>query len=137
MDARWDTLTNAEKKAYFRAKVGENPERVTRHFRLDTVRYPFLDGTLDVELSGNWELRSRPFESLEEATAAMREMRKLTGKSAQGFHLHLRDNGVEWFADGNPGVPAESVDARVFGQEGQKWQKVKMTEIWNLSVKTR
>ena len=95
-NARWDTMSDAEKLQYYREKVGTNRSAVPQHFDLDLERYPFLDPNWKVEGTGNWEIRSLPMESIEETANRMREVKKLTGTSAKGFHLHMRDNGVDW-----------------------------------------
>jgi len=95
-NARWDTMSKAEKAAYYDLKVGTNRSSVPQHFDLDLQRFPFLDPNWKVEGTGNWEIRSLPMESVGETTDRMREMKKLTGRSGKGFHLHMRDNGVDW-----------------------------------------
>ncbi|MBL4846349.1 MAG: amidoligase family protein, partial [Planctomycetes bacterium] len=95
-NARWDTMSDPEKYSYYREKVGADRKSVPTHFNLDLVKYPFLDPNWKVEYTGNWEIRSLPFESVGETTDRMREVKALAGKSAKGFHLHMRDNGVDW-----------------------------------------
>ena len=95
-NARWDTMSDAEKYEYYRATVGTNRSAVPQHFNLDLERFPFLDPNWKVEGTGNWEIRSLPMESVEETANRMREVKALTGQSAKGFHLHMRDNGVDW-----------------------------------------
>jgi hypothetical protein len=96
VNARWDTMTDAQKMQHYRETVGSNRSSVPQHFNLDLQKYPFLDPNWKVEGTGNWEIRSLPFESLKETTDYMRLVKKLTGKSGKGFHLHMRDNGVDW-----------------------------------------
>jgi DNA uptake protein ComE-like DNA-binding protein len=91
----WDSKTFEQKKAYYRQTVGNNPDEIEYHFEPDT-RIKWLDPYWYVEGTGNWEIHSKVFDNLAEATAAMREAVKLTGKSGQGFHLHMRDNAPDW-----------------------------------------
>ncbi|MGE0710454.1 MAG: hypothetical protein AB7N76_09940 [Planctomycetota bacterium] len=96
VNARWDTMSDGEKLEYYRSTVGTNRSSVPQFFDLDLERYPFLDPNWKVEGTGNWEIRSKPVESIAEITGYMREVKKLTGQSGKGFHLHMRDNGVDW-----------------------------------------
>ena len=94
--ARWARMSMAEKIAYYNQVVGSNHRAASTHFRVDTRVAPWLDGTMKVEASGNWEVRSRPFESIGEATDRMREIRRMTQGDGKGFHLHMRDNNPNW-----------------------------------------
>ncbi|HBP18683.1 MAG TPA: hypothetical protein DEA08_12965 [Planctomycetes bacterium] len=96
VNSRWDTMTDSQKAEYYRQKVGADRHAVKQHFELDLQRFPFLDPNWKVEGTGNWEIRSKPVESISEITAYMRQVKELTGKSGKGFHLHMRDNGADW-----------------------------------------
>ena len=96
VNARWDTMSDAEKRAYYREVVGENHRSVKNHFNLDTEKHKWLNDYWYVEGSGNWEIHSNVHENLKEATDAMRTAKTLTGESGKGFHLHMRDNAPDW-----------------------------------------
>ena len=89
---RWETLSDSQKKGYYRRVIGSDRKAVPEYFDLDTETFEFLDKSWKVEGTGNWEIRSVPFESMEEAAERMREVKRLTGTSGKGFHLHMRDN---------------------------------------------
>ncbi|RMG08486.1 MAG: hypothetical protein D6731_21785 [Planctomycetota bacterium] len=94
VDARWDGMSEAERRAYYEQVVGNNHRSVQEHFRPNPA-VEWLDPYWYVEGTGNWEIHSKVFESVDEVARAMREAKRLTRGSAKGFHLHLRDNGVD------------------------------------------
>lgn len=95
-DARWDSMSDSERRAYYNEKVGQNHSSVKSHFKLDTAKNKWLNDYWYVEGSGNWEIHSNVQENLKAATDAMATAKELTGKSAKGFHLHMRDNAPDW-----------------------------------------
>ncbi|RMG07446.1 MAG: hypothetical protein D6731_23750, partial [Planctomycetota bacterium] len=95
VDARWDSMSKAEKKAYFDRVVGENHSSVKTHFKPDPNLW-WLDPYWYVEATGNWEIHSKVFESVDEVIRGMREAKALTETSGKGFHLHMRDNAPDW-----------------------------------------
>ncbi|HBP23115.1 MAG TPA: hypothetical protein DEA08_35750 [Planctomycetes bacterium] len=95
-NARWDTMSEAQRRAYYDSVVGSNHSSVKEHFKLDTQRHSWLSDYWYVEGSGNWEIHSNVLENLKESTDAMRRAKELTGKSGKGFHLHMRDNAPDW-----------------------------------------
>ncbi len=96
VDARWDSMSKADKRAYYERVVGENHSSVKSHFEVDTAKHRWLDPYWYVEGTGNWEIHSRVMKGVGEITDAMRTAKELTGQSGKGFHLHMRDNKPDW-----------------------------------------
>lgn len=51
---------------------------------------PFLDGTLDQELDGNKEVRTKPTKSLQEMAIQIQYMRDMLGTTLKSIHRHQR-----------------------------------------------
>ena len=59
-----------------------------KKLRLD--RFPFLDGTVDLEDTGNVEVRSKPTQVLSDAIHQMQTLRDVVKRDVAGYHLHMR-----------------------------------------------
>jgi DNA uptake protein ComE-like DNA-binding protein len=94
VDARWDSMNDTERRAHF-DRVVTSDSAVKSHFKPDPALW-WLDPYWYVEGTGNWEIHSKVFESVDEIIRGMREAKNLTGKSGKGFHLHMRDNAPDW-----------------------------------------
>ena len=68
VDARWDSMTKAQKKAYYN-EVVTSPSLVESFFKPDPALW-WLDPYWYVEGTGNWEIHSKVFESVDESSFA-------------------------------------------------------------------
>ncbi len=94
VDAQWDSMNEAEKRGHF-DRVVTSDSQVKSHFKPDPALW-WLDPYWYVEATGNWEIHSKVFESVDEIIRGMREAKRLTDRSGKGFHLHMRDNAPDW-----------------------------------------
>jgi len=123
VNARWDAMNDAERRAHYNEVVGSNHSSVKSHFELDTNKHKWLSDYWYVEGSGNWEIHSNVHENLKEATDAMERAKELTGKSGKGFHLHMRDNAPDWSK-----LEARGTQYADFVERASNWVYLKRVE---------
>lgn len=87
---RWSELSRAERTAFFFAHYRGGHQ--ASNFRVDSTRFPFLDGTISWYGSMNIphiEVRSKPFDSPREALEAMKRLKAEIPETI-AFHVHTR-----------------------------------------------
>ncbi|MEZ6184916.1 MAG: hypothetical protein R3F62_07890 [Planctomycetota bacterium] len=97
VEARWDALSTAEKRAYFEAQTAGDLQRGLRErFRVDQQRHPWLRGQLTVEADGSWRIGAEATRSLSELQARLEAARVLGGRSGQQVELIVEDLAPKW-----------------------------------------
>ncbi|MCA8925762.1 MAG: hypothetical protein KDD82_28395 [Planctomycetes bacterium] len=94
--ARWGSMSQGDRRAYFERVVGDQPLRMAEHFTPDTGRFAWLSGQLEVDREGFWRLGSSEFSALGELEARLREAKALAGRSADAVQLSVRDTAPQW-----------------------------------------